>query len=97
MLDYYRYVVVETYRAYGETRHLIRARPLPRQGLPITMKVECSVPMREKHPIGTKFKIRAKIKNTTEAPQLYTSWQWKYIVLTDSEAESFINAKLWNA
>lgn len=52
--------------------------------------------MRERHPIGTKFKVWAKVKDTSDSPHLYTSWQWKYDVLTGSEAEAFIKAKQWN-
>ncbi|MFH0934496.1 MAG: hypothetical protein V1879_04765 [Pseudomonadota bacterium] len=96
MSYYYRYVVVETYQSHGElSRHSIRARPLPGQELPVSMKVECSTAMRESHPVGTKIKIRAKIKATDDAPHLYTSWQWPYEVLTDQEAQAFIKAKQW--
>jgi len=52
--------------------------------------------MRKRHPIGTKFKVWAKIKNTIDTPHLYTSWQWKYDVLSDNEADAFIKAKQWN-
>lgn len=97
MSYYYRYVIIETYSSSGEcSRHSIRARPLPGQGLPTSLKVECSSSMRERHPIGTKFKVWAKVKDTSDSPHLYTSWQWKYDVLTGSEAEAFIKAKQWN-
>lgn len=97
MSYYYRYVIIETYQSHGEfSRHSIRARPLAGQGLLTAMKVECSSAMREKHPVGTKFKVWAKIKNTVEEPHLYTSWQWKYDVVSDNEASSFIESKNWN-
>ena len=97
MSYYYRYVIIETYRSYGESsHHSIRARPLPGQGLSTSLKVECSSSMRERHPIGTKFKVWAKVKDTDDAPHLYTSWQWRDDVLSDSEAEAFIKAKQWN-
>ncbi|PKO51803.1 MAG: hypothetical protein CVU27_05355 [Betaproteobacteria bacterium HGW-Betaproteobacteria-20] len=60
------------------------------------MKVECSASMRERHPIGTKFKVWAKIKDTVDAPHLYTSWQWKYEVVSYEDAQAFIRAKQWN-
>jgi hypothetical protein len=51
--------------------------------------------MREFHPIGTKFKVWAKIKNTEDAPHLYTSWQWKHEIVSNEDAQAFINAKQW--
>jgi hypothetical protein len=94
MPDDYRYVIIESYRAIGEqSAHAVRARPLPGQGLPAVMCVECSSKMRERYPIGTKFKILAKIKDTDRDPHLYTSWQWKYEVVSDSQANAFIDAK----
>lgn len=96
MSHYYRYVVIETYQSHGEfSRHSIRARPLPKQGLQTLMKVECSASMRERHPVGTKFKVWAKIKATDDAPHLYTSWQWAYEVISDQDAQAFIKAKKW--
>jgi hypothetical protein len=49
-----------------------------------------SASMRERHPIGTKLKVRAKIKDTVLDPHLYTSWQWPYEVVSDQEATEFI-------
>ena len=93
-MSHYFYVIIETYMSHGEfSRHSIRARPMPGQGFSTALKVECSSSMRERYPIGTKFKVRAKIKDTADAPHLYTSWQWKYEVLTDSEAEAFIKSR----
>ena len=51
--------------------------------------------MRERHPVGTKIKIRAKLKDTDQSPHLYTSWQWAYQVVSDEEAEEFIRNKIW--
>jgi len=92
----YRMIVIQTYLAYGEpSPHGIRACPLPGQGFPTSMRVECSAQMRESHPVGTIFKVKAKIKNTDMEPHLYTSWQWPYEVLSASKAKAFIAAKDW--
>lgn len=90
--DHYRYVVVETYRAIGEaSRSEVRVRPLPGQRCPVGIHVECSKGMREQHPIGTKFKIRAKLKGMERSPEfLYSSYRWGYEVLTDKQAKQFI-------
>jgi len=34
----------------------IRVRPLPNQGLPVTLVIECSRKERERHPVGTVFR-----------------------------------------
>ena len=90
--NYYRNVVVETYRAIGEaSRHEIRVRPLPGQGYPADMHVECSRPMRERHPVGTKFKIQATLKSKEDGPEfLYSHYNWDYEVLNDKEAKRII-------
>lgn len=92
MNGYYRYLIVESYYSYGEqSRHHIRVRPLPGQGFPIGMNVECSKRMRASHPVGTKFKIQAKIKRKEGGPEfLYTSYKWPYEVMSDKEADIFI-------
>lgn len=97
MSDYYRYVIIETYKhTGGGSKHFIRARPLPGQGLSPMMRVECSSSMRNKYPIGTLIKVWAKLKNTDLEPHLYTFWQWKHEVITQEEANDFIAKKIWN-
>ena len=97
MTDYYRDVIIETYtHTGGSSKHLIRARPLPGQGLSTTMRVECSSKMRDIHPIGTLFKVRAKIKCTDQSPHLYTSWQWPYEIVSNQTAAGFVAKKDWS-
>lgn len=88
----YTEIVIETYENFGEpAAEKIRARPLPRQGFPTNMKVECSSKMRKKYPIGTKFKIMAKLSNREGGtPFLYTHYSWDYEVLSDEQAKTFI-------
>lgn len=83
-MSHYRHIVVETYLQAGEpSRTAIRVRPLPGQGFTPDIHVECSKAMREKHPPGTKFRIRARLKQKLAGkPFLYTSWQWPYEVVT---------------
>lgn len=98
MSNLYRYVLIQTYRAFGEpSKHSLRARPLRNQGLPVSMRVECSSKMRDAHPEGTIFLVLAKIKHTDRDPHLYTSWQWEYQVLSPEDAQAFIRAKRWDA
>lgn len=87
----YRNVVIETFEATGGgSKNAIRARPLAGQGFPTTMRVECSTAMRENYPLGTRFLIRAKLKNTGQDPHLYTSWQWPFRVVSNAEASKII-------
>ena len=87
----YFYAVIETFQTYGEFSHnSIRARPIPGQGLPINMRVECSTSMRKKYPIGSKIKIWAQKKQTGSTPHLYTHFSWEYKILTDQEVKIFI-------
>lgn len=96
MVDHYRDVIIETFRhTGGNSKHSIRARPMSGQGLSTSMRVECSSSMRNKHQVGTLFKIRAKIKSTDQEPHLYTSWQWTYEILSAQEAADFIAKKDW--
>ena len=88
----YQNIVIVTYENFGEpATERIRARPVSGQGLDTSMKVECSSKMREKHPIGIKLLIRAKVTNRKGGiPFLYCHYSWTYKVLTDEEADAFI-------
>ena len=93
-MSVYSEVVIETFENPGEpSSERIRARPIPGQGLDTHMRVECSTKMREKYPLGTKLKIRAKV--TTQlggTPFLYSHYSWPYEVLSDEEAANFIKS-----
>jgi hypothetical protein len=98
MQDSYRYVLIQTYVAHGEqSKHQLRARPLPGQGLSNSMRVECSAKMREAYPPGTIFKVTAKIKDTDREPHVYTSWQWQYEVVSPAQAAEFTRRNQWDA
>lgn len=88
----YREIIIETFRNPGEpAAESIRARPLHGQGLSTSMRVECSSKMREKHPVGTKLKIRAKITDREGGTKfLYCHYSWPYVVLSEKEAFKFI-------
>jgi hypothetical protein len=82
----YTHVVVESYyTGYQSGLHgPIHVRPVPGQGYPENMHVEC--PRQMKNPslykVGTQFRIRAKVTDKEGGnPFLYTSWQWKFEVL----------------
>ena len=84
--------IVQTHHAFGGGSNAsIRVRPLPGQGLDPKMKVECSRAMRYEHPVGTKFKLTAKVTDKEGgAPFLYSRYDWPYEVVSDDEARKFI-------
>jgi len=89
----YHDVLIETFHHHGErSKHSIRARPLAGQGLPTSMRVECSSSMREQHPVGSIFKVSACVKGTEMMPHLYTPYGWTYDVLSSAQAKKFIRA-----
>lgn len=87
-MPHYRNVAIKTYWNGGEPSvKVIRAHPLPGQGFDEDMHVECSSKMREDHPVGTVFVIRAQLKQKEGGtPFLYTSWQWPYEVVGEQVA-----------
>ena len=60
----YETVIVETYiEVKPGKRGTIHVRPVSGQPFPTNMDVECSYKVREEYPVGTKFKISARLKN----------------------------------
>ena len=85
-MTHYREVVIETY--LGATTHAssgLRARPVPGQGYPLDMHVECSMAMRRSQPVGTRFLIQARVKAKDGRPCLYCYYGNDSKVLTDEE------------
>lgn len=88
----YREVLIQTYPfSGGGSRNWVRARPLAGQGFDTGINVECSTGMRMSHPVGTIFKIRAKITDREGGGMfLYTSHNWKYEILSPDEAKVWL-------
>lgn len=83
-MGYYQEIVVESYEAeHTSGKHgKVHIRPAEGQPYPPTMDVECSKKMRTNYPVGTKFKILAKIKQKEGGKELlYSSYKWNYEVL----------------
>lgn len=56
------FIVVETFLNSGEPSSAsYRVRPVPGQGHPNTMRVQCSRAMRHSAPLGTKFRLWVKL------------------------------------
>lgn len=80
----YQMVLVESYRP-NSTSGLhgdVHIRPRPGQGFPTTMHVECSKSLSRNYPVGTVFRIRAKITDREGSGDfLYSYFGWKYDVV----------------
>lgn len=82
----YSWVVVESFRP-ASTAGLhgdVHIRPVAGQGLDSDMFVECSKALSKNYPVGTRFRIKAKITDKEGGrPFLYSYFGWRYDVLPD--------------
>lgn len=93
MSTYYKDIVITTYIAKNEnSSSKVRAYPLSGQGFPEDLNVECSKSMRSNYPVGTKFKVRAKITDREGTLFIYSDYRKDYTVMSDKEAADFINS-----
>jgi hypothetical protein len=61
----------------------VHVRPLPGQRFATDLHVECSRKIRTGYPVGTRFRILAKLTDREGGGEyLYSSWQWKYEVIS---------------
>lgn len=60
----------------------VHIRPAAGQGIPITLHVECSKKLSKDYPVGTKFRIRAKLTDREGGGEyLYSYFRWPVEVL----------------
>ncbi|PWB91202.1 hypothetical protein C5688_06080 [Methylocystis sp. MitZ-2018] len=80
----YLLVDVESYipDKKGGLHGKIHLRPCPGQGFATTMHVECSKKLSNDYPVGTKFRIKAKLTDREGAGEfLYSYHGWNYEVI----------------
>jgi hypothetical protein len=81
----YVYVIVESYLP-ASTNGLhgpVHIRALPGQGYPDDIHVECSKKLSRNYPVGTRFRLRAKLTDREGGKEfLYSSFRWDYEVLS---------------
>jgi hypothetical protein len=82
----YREVWVESFRQSlpDGRRGALRLRPLPGQGLPEDLYVECGKRLLD-YPEGTRLLLRAKLSDRQGDQHLYSSWQWKPLEVIEPE------------
>lgn len=72
----YREILVESYKP-SSTSGLhgnVHIRPISDQGLPTDLQVSCSKKLSRNYPVGTRFRIRAKLTDRNEGGEyLYSS------------------------
>lgn len=80
----YRQILVESYRTtatsglHGE----IHIRPVAGQGLSTALQVECSKELSRNYPVGTQFRIRAKLTDRDGGGEyLYSYFRWPVTVI----------------
>lgn len=82
-------VIVESFRP-DHTSGLhgsIHIRPVPGQKYPPTLRVECSKKLSRNYPVGTRFRIMAKLTDREgEGAFLYSYFGWEYEVLGPAPA-----------
>jgi hypothetical protein len=83
----YTEIIVESFiidKTSGK-RGIIHIRPIPNQfPFESDMFVECSKELTNDYPVGTKFKIKAKITSKEGGkPFIYSHYKWTYIVLNE--------------
>lgn len=82
----YNYIIVQSVLTDERGKHgPVHIRPLPNQEPYLdTMFVECSKTLSNNYPVGTKFRIKAKITNPSEMrPFVYSHYSWPFEVLND--------------
>lgn len=80
----YYYVVVESYvpKDTSGLHGKVHIRPVGGERFSQDLHVECSKALSENYPIGTKFKIKAKLTDRKDGGEyLYSHYKWKYEVL----------------
>jgi len=83
----YQLVEVESYRAASTSglHGKVHIRPCKGQGYPELMHVECSKKLSKDYPVGTRFRVRAKLTDREGGSKfLYSYFGWKYEVIEES-------------
>jgi hypothetical protein len=89
----YQEIIVETfYPSCTSGLHgAIHVRPLPDQGLDTHLMVECSKSLAEDYPVGSLFKIRAKVTDRMGSGAfIYSYHGWEALLVTGDEAARHI-------
>lgn len=93
-MSHYRTLIVETFFNPGEPSiSSLRVRVVAGQGVPESIRVECSKAMRNAHPPGTFFELELRDKGREGTPTLYSPPSAPFKKLSKSEVIERIAAK----
>jgi hypothetical protein len=82
--ELYRQVVVESCTPHSTAglHGSVHIRPVAGQGLPVTLQVECAKSLSRDYPVGTRFRLKAKLTDREDGGEyLYSYHGWKVEVL----------------
>ena len=78
-VDVESYLPTNTRGLHGK----VHIRPCPGQGYPTSMHVECAKKLVTDYPVGTRFRLRAKLTDREGGGEyLYSYFGWEYEVLS---------------
>lgn len=79
MVEVESYLPKKTSGLHGK----VHIRPCTGQGYPENMRVECAKELTTNYPVGTRFRLRAKLTDREGTGEfLYSYFGWKFEVLT---------------
>lgn len=83
----YQSVLVKSYASRESNhRYPVEIRPIPGEIFAADLLVECAKEMHTQYPIGTVFRICAKLKQKADSrPHLYSSYRWAFEVISRPE------------
>lgn len=84
----YQMIEVESYQPKGTSglHGHVHIRPCAGQGYPDDMHVECSKRLSRDYPVGSRFRIRAKLTDREGGGEfLYSYHGWRFEVLSKGE------------
>ena len=80
----YEEIIVESFipTTRENSHNKVRIRPAFDQGVfKTTMRVQCSRDLRKDYPVGTRFRIRAKLIRSGDTEYISSHYTWDYEVL----------------
>lgn len=82
--DGYDWIEVESFipNKLSGSHGRVHIRPVAGGPHSTDLRVECSKALSRNYPVGTRFRIRGKLTDMQGTPFIYSSWQWKYEVLS---------------
>lgn len=79
--DYTDVIVQSVLGDDSQGRRRVLIKPIKGQCFSDLLNVECSKELIESYPLGTRFRIRAKLTDMQGSPFLYSYFGWPYEVL----------------